>query len=402
MNTLTNKRIVLGVTGGIAAYKAAELVRRLGAAGAAVRVVMTRSAQEFAGPLTFQALSGNPVHTDLLDRQAEAAMGHIELARWADAIVLAPASANSLARLAHGLADDLLSTLCLASSAPLTVVPAMNQQMWQALATQENLAALRRRGVQILGPAAGSQACGEIGPGRMLEPDVIVAALSRNFSSGALAGLNVLVTAGPTREAIDPVRYISNRSSGRMGYAVAEASAEAGARVTLVSGPTQLDVPATVRRVDVVSAQQMADAVAQTLAGTDIFIAAAAVADFRCADIAPHKHKRSGVEWQLNLVPNPDILAGVAATAVPPFTVGFAAETQELAAHARAKLQAKAIDMIAANDVSAAGRGFDSDLNALQVFWRGGEAELPLAPKTRLARQLVSLIAERYREKNRS
>lgn len=401
MNTLTNKRIVLGVTGGIAAYKAAELVRRLRESGAVVRVVMTRSSREFVGPLTFQALSGNPVHADLLDSQAEAAMGHIELARWADAVVIAPASAHSLARLAHGLADDLLSTLCLATEAPLIVAPAMNQQMWQGLPTQENLATLRRRGVQVLGPAAGAQACGETGPGRMLEPGAIVAALNQCFCSGALAGLNVLVTAGPTREAIDPVRYLSNRSSGKMGYAMAAASAEAGANVTLVSGPTQLQAPTAVRRVDIVSAQEMADAVAQSLAGTDIFIAAAAVADYRCAETHPQKIKRSGSQRALNLVPNPDILAGVAASARPPYTVGFAAETEKVSAHARDKLRAKAIDMIAANQVGIAGQGFDSDLNALLVFWRGGETELPLAPKSRLARQLVSLIAERYREKDR-
>lgn len=401
MNTLNNKRIVLGVTGGIAAYKSAELVRRLREAGALVRVVMTRSAREFIGPLSFQALSGHPVHTELLDSQAEAAMGHIELARWADAIVVAPASANSLARLAYGMADDLLSTLCLASAAPLFVAPAMNQQMWQALATQENVFSLRRRGVQVLGPAAGSQACGEIGPGRMLEPLAIVEALNRSFCSGALAGLNVLVTAGPTREAIDPVRYISNRSSGRMGYAVAEASAEAGANVTLVSGPTGMQSPASVRRLDVVSAREMADAVHESLHGIDIFIAAAAVADYRCAEAASQKLKRSGEDLVLKLVPNPDILASVAAASRPPFTVGFAAETERLAAHARTKLQSKAIDMIAANQVGLADRGFDSDLNALQVFWAGGEAQLPLAPKSQLARRLVSLIAERYREKNR-
>jgi phosphopantothenoylcysteine decarboxylase/phosphopantothenate--cysteine ligase len=397
MNTLLGKRIVLGISGGIAAYKSAELVRLLRLCGAETRVVMTRAAREFIGPLTLQALSGQPVHTELFDPAAEAAMGHIQLARWADAIIIAPASADVLAKLAHGRADDLLTTLCLATTAPLLVAPAMNQQMWLAAATQANLALLKQRGVQILGPAEGEQACGEIGPGRMLEPAALTEGLNAVFTNGALAGLKVLVTAGPTREAIDPVRYLSNRSSGKMGYAVARASAEAGAAVTLVSGPTALVVPEAVKCVTVLTAEEMARATTQELAGTHIFIAAAAVADYRCATVAEHKLKRSGKPFTLNLIPNPDILATVAAQPAPPFTVGFAAETEDLVTNARAKLEKKAVDMIAANDVSQPGLGFERDHNSLSVFWRQGERQLPQAPKEKLARQLVALIAERYR-----
>lgn len=400
MNTLLGKHIILGVSGGIAAYKSAELTRRLRERGALVRVVMTRAACEFIGPLTLQALSGQPVHTELFDVAAEAGMGHIQLARWTDAVIIAPASADMLAKLAHGRAGDLLTTLCLATTAPLLVAPAMNQQMWLAAATQANLALLKQRGVRMLGPADGDQACGETGPGRMLEAEALVEDLNALFMNGTLAGLKVLVTAGPTREAIDPVRYLSNRSSGKMGYAVARASAEAGAAVTLVSGPSALAVPETVKCVAVTSAEEMAQAVTRELAGTHIFIAAAAVADYRCATVAEHKLKRSGAPVTLNLVPNPDILATVAALPEPPFTVGFAAETEQLTANARAKLERKAVDMIAANDVSWHGLGFESDDNSLSVYWRQGARQLPQAPKEKLARQLVALIAERYRARH--
>ncbi|MFP5506980.1 MAG: bifunctional phosphopantothenoylcysteine decarboxylase/phosphopantothenate--cysteine ligase CoaBC, partial [Gammaproteobacteria bacterium] len=365
MLELSNKRILLGVSGGIAAYKSAELVRRLREAGAEVRVVMTAGATRFITPLTLQALSGQPVRTELFDAAAEAAMGHIELARWADLVLIAPASANTLARLAQGLADDLLSTLCLATRAPLLVAPAMNNAMWEHPATQANLSLLRERGVRACGPASGSQACGETGPGRMLEPAELVAAVAAQFQTGALAGLRVLVTAGPTREAIDPVRYISNRSSGKMGYAVAQAAAEAGARVVLVSGPTALPAPARVDCVRVETAAEMHAAVMARVADCDIFVAAAAVADYRPRAAAAHKLKKKSATLPLELERTRDILADVAARPPAPFTVGFAAETERLAEHARAKRMAKSLDMIAANLVNVPGQGFEADANAL-------------------------------------
>lgn len=398
MGILANKRILLGVTGGIAAYKSAELTRRLRAEGAEVKVVMTPAAQAFITPLTLQALSGNPVHVELLDHEAEAAMSHIALARWADRIVAAPASANFIARLSHGLADDLLSTLCLASAAPLLLAPAMNQQMWLNSATQENVQRLQTRGAVLLGPAAGSQACGETGPGRMAEPDEIVRALGDSFSSGRLAGLRVLVTAGPTREFIDPVRYLSNCSSGRMGYAIARAAVEAGAEALLVAGPVALAPPERVQLVEVVSAEQMREAVLAALASCDIFISAAAVADYRSAETAPRKLKKSAARLRLQLEKTPDILLEAASQKEPPFTVGFAAETENLAANAKQKLAAKKLDMIAANQVGD-GCGFESEFNALEVHWAGGSQRLELAPKERLARQLVELIAARHRKK---
>jgi len=399
MTTLNGRRIVLGITGGIAAYKAAELVRRLRERGARVRVVMTRSAVEFITPLTLQALSGQPVHTELLDPAQEAAMSHIELARWADAIVVAPASANFLARLAHGAADDLLSTICLASAVPVLVAPAMNRQMWENAATQANAKTVAARRVQLLGPAEGGQACGEVGPGRMLEPMQIIGRLEQHFASGLLAGLNVLVTAGPTREAIDPVRFISNRSSGRMGYAVARAAQEAGAAVTLVTGPAAIKAPERVRVVRVTSAADMLKAVLRDVAGADIFIAAAAVADYTPRVAAERKIKKNAAELVLQLERAPDILAAVAALPRRPFTVGFAAETEALRANARKKLAAKGLDLIAGNEVGGE-IGFDSEDNALEVFWKGGSASLPRAKKDRLGRELVRLIAERFHEKN--
>ena len=395
MGYLSGKHVLLGVTGGIAAYKSAELVRQLRAQDAEVRVVMTQGAQAFITPLTLQALSGRPVHTELLDRDAEAAMGHIELARWADVMLVAPASADFIARLAHGRADDLLAAVCLASEAPQAIAPAMNRVMWQNPATGENIATLERRGIRRFGPAEGEQACGETGPGRMLEPDLLARELVGLFRTGALAGCHVLVTAGPTREPLDPVRYLSNRSSGRMGFAVAAAAAKAGARVTLVSGPVNLPTPAGVDRVDVETAMQMHAAVLQRVVSTDICIAAAAVADYRPARPVEHKIKKSAANMALELERNPDIIAAVAALTEPPFTVGFAAETESTADNARDKRRAKSLDMIAANTVGP-GLGFDTDDNELQVFWDGGSRRLPRARKTQLARELIALVAKRY------
>jgi len=408
MNNLTNKRILLGVTGGIAAYKSAELVRRLREQGAEVRVVMTRSACEFITPLTMQALSGREVHTELLDHVAESGqgggMGHIELARWSDVVLIAPGSANFIARLAHGLADDLLSTLCLATTAPVVIAPAMNQQMWINIATQENIATLVQREIKIVGPAEGSQACGEIGPGRMLEPEQLILEASQIFSTGLLADLKIVVTAGPTREAIDPVRYITNHSSGRMGYAVARAAAEAGANVTLISGPVNIEPPHQVRHISVDTAEQMRDVVMSDIIESDIFVAAAAVVDYRCADVAEQKIKKKSEDFSLLLRKNPDILAEVASLPRAPFTVGFAAETENLLNNARAKLQTKKLDMIAANQVGE-GLGFNVDENELQVFWQAGNQDqkdqtrenqiikhqtLERAPKEKLARQLIN------------
>ncbi|MGB9429545.1 MAG: bifunctional phosphopantothenoylcysteine decarboxylase/phosphopantothenate--cysteine ligase CoaBC [Gammaproteobacteria bacterium] len=391
---LTGKHILLGVTGGIASYKCPDLVRRLRESGAEVQVVMTQSAQRFVTPLTFQAVSGKAVHTELWDTSAEFAMGHIELARWADLVLVAPATAGFMARLAHGHADDLLTTLCLAAQAPIAVAPAMNWVMWEHAATQENVRHLAGRGVRILGPVAGELAEGEIGMGRMLEPAEIVAALN-DTSSTPLKGIRILVTAGPTREPIDPVRYLSNRSSGKMGFAVARAAAEAGAQVTLVSGPTHLATPRDVRRVDVETAVQMHAAVMREVAHTDIFIAAAAVADYAPAEAARQKIKKRNDALELKLTKTPDILAEVAARKPKPFTVGFAAETEQLEARAREKLENKRLDMIAANWVGA-GRGFERDDNALTVYWKGDSAALGSASKLELAQRLMQLVAERY------
>ncbi len=401
MSYLTGKNILLGVTGGIAAYKSAELVRRLREQGAAVRVVMTAGATEFITPLTLQALSGHPVATDLLDPAAEAAMGHIELARWADAVLVAPATANFIARRVHGRGDDLLTAVCLACDAPQALAPAMNRGMWEDPATRENIAALETRGIHIFGPATGSQACGDSGPGRLLEVADLVAGLAGLFSTAMLAGCRVLVTAGPTREALDPVRYLSNRSSGKMGFAVATAAAEAGAQVILVAGPVALQTPERVERIDVTSAAEMQQAVLDRLDGVDIVIAAAAVADYRPQAVAREKLKKSAAHLTLELERNPDILATVAAQEDAPFTVGFAAETGSVEHNARQKLQAKSLDMIAANRVGE-NLGFDADDNALQLFWDGGSAELELAPKPRLARQLIARVAERYHHKHTS
>lgn len=397
MVRLANKRILLGITGGIAAYKAAELVRQLRQAGADVRVVMTEAACEFITPLTLQALSGNDVHTDLLDPRAESAMGHIELARWADLILIAPASADFMARFAHGHGNDLLSTLCLATGAPIALAPAMNQQMWQDPATQKNLLILQEKGVHVFGPGAGDQACGETGPGRMLEPDELARHAAEVFDYKLLTGKHVVITAGPSRESIDPVRYITNKSSGKMGFALAEAAAEAGARVTLIAGPVNLPTPSRVDRVDVVRAGEMYEAALEAVdEGCDIFIATAAVADYRPAVTADHKIKKSTEEIHLTLVKNPDIVAAVADHEKHPFTVGFAAETRDVIESARAKLENKGLDMIATNDVSGQNVGFNSDNNAVTVIWPGGHKVLPLASKRQIAKQLIELIGIRY------
>jgi phosphopantothenoylcysteine decarboxylase/phosphopantothenate--cysteine ligase len=389
-------RILLGVTGGIAAYKSADLVRRLREQGAEVQVVMTEGAQHFVGAATFQALSGRPVRSNLWDPAAEAAMGHIELARWADHVVVAPASADFLARLAHGLANDLLTTLCLATGAPISVAPAMNRLMWSNAATQANVATLRSRGVTIIGPAEGEQACGETGAGRMVEPaDILATLAARVAPQGPLVGRKVVVTAGPTRERIDPVRFITNRSSGKMGYAVAEALREAGAEVVIVSGPVGVATPRGVRRVDVETAEQMLDAVRAELSGTDIFVAAAAVSDYRPVQAAAEKIKKTSDSLMIALSRTTDILATVAAGTPRPFVVGFAAETQNVERNALAKLEGKRLDMIAANQVGDR-LAFDCDDNALTVYWPGGRRELARASKTEVARGLVALIAERY------
>ncbi len=398
MKQLSNRHILLGISGGIAAYKSAELVRRLKDHGADVRVVMTAAAMEFITPLTLQALSGNPVHTTLLDPEAEAGMGHIELARWADLILVAPASADLMARLANGRGDDLLTTLCLATPAPVALAPAMNQGMWRDLATQANVEILRERGIALFGPAAGEQACGDVGPGRMLEAEQLAELAAGLFQSRALDGVKLCITAGPTREAIDPVRYISNHSSGKMGYALAEAAADAGAQVTLISGPTQLPCPERVTRIDVISAQQMYDASLEKMGNCDIFIACAAVADYRPANVEEQKIKKHNDAMRIELVRNPDIVSAVASHPKRPFTVGFAAETQDVVSYARDKLQRKKLDLIVANDVSDSRIGFNTDDNRVTVISADTEQHIEQMSKRQLARQLIALIAQQHRE----
>ena len=395
MAHLFNRNVLLGVSGGIAAYKSAELVRQLQELGATVRVIMTRGAQEFITPLTLQALSGHPVHTDLLDAEAEQGMGHIELARWADLLLVAPATADLLARLAAGRADDLLTTVALATRAPKLLAPAMNQQMWRDPATAANVAVLTGRGMAMVGPASGEQACGDVGPGRLEEPVVIARAAADRFEDGLLQGKRVVITAGPTREALDPVRYISNHSSGKMGYALAQAAVDAGARTTIVSGPVQLSAPDRAQVVPVESARQMLEQCLQLMPECDIFIACAAVADYRPAAVQEQKIKKGPDEITLQLVRNPDIVATVAAGAQRPFTVGFAAETRDVLTYARDKLQRKALDMIVANDVSDQSIGFNSELNEAVVLWRDGEQALGRTGKSNLARQIIQLIAGR-------
>lgn len=394
---MTNKRVLLGITGGIAAYKSAELVRLLVKMGCDVRVVMTAGAQEFIAPLTFQALSGNPVHTTLLDPVAEAGMGHIELARWAEVFLIAPATANTIADIVAGRADQLLTTTVLATAAPVLVAPAMNQQMWASPATQANIDTLRERGIQVLGPADGEQACGDVGSGRLLEPSELAAILAAPYSGPSLTGVRALITAGPTREAVDPVRYLSNHSSGKMGYAVTRALVAAGADVTLISGPTNISAPHGAQVVQVESAQDMLEAVQAHAATAQLFVATAAVADYRVAEQAEHKIKKSSEDMSLALARNPDILAHVASLADGPVTVGFAAETQRVAEYARGKLERKNLDMICANLVLGDDSPFGSDNNALEVFFRdGSSSELPRADKGALAASLVALIAQHH------
>lgn len=392
-------RIILGITGGIAAYKSPDLVRRLRAGGADVQVVMTASGEKLVSPTVFQAVSGRAVRGDLWDAQAEDAMGHIELARWADVILVAPATANIIAQIASGTATGLLTTLCLATKAPVILAPAMNQAMWQNPATQANVQLLAERGVRFIGPADGEQACGEVGPGRMVEPAQIAAAVAVEMAAApqCLAGLEVLVTAGPTREPIDPVRYVSNRSSGKMGFALAHAAAVAGARVRLIAGPVGLDTPPNVERIDVETAAQMHDATLSAAATADVYIGAAAIADYRPASVPPQKIKKTADTMDVHMVRSADVLADVAALKNGPFTVGFAAETEKLAEHATAKLERKHLDMIIGNLVGD-NLCFDRDDNSVLVLWRDGRTEFGCMPKSELAARLVTVIAERYRE----
>ncbi|MBH96894.1 MAG: bifunctional phosphopantothenoylcysteine decarboxylase/phosphopantothenate--cysteine ligase CoaBC [Rhodospirillaceae bacterium] len=392
-------KILLGVTGGIAAYKSADLVRRLREREFDVRVVMTSGACEFVTPLTFQALSGNLVHRDLFDEQAESAMGHIQLARWADYVLVAPATADFMAKLAGGRADDLLTTLCLATTAPLILAPSMNKQMWRNVATSNNLRLLLSRGVRVIGPVEGDQACGDKGEGRMTEPADIAEVMHRWVGRGCLSGLSVLVTAGPTQEALDPVRYLSNHSSGKMGYAVAAAAADAGATVKLVSGPTSLATPFGVERFSAVSALDMHRCVMENILGSNIFIGAAAVADYSPAEPAEKKIKKSSDGISISLHKTRDILADVASLKSRPFTVGFAAETENVETYARSKLSSKGIDLIAANDVSKSDRGFESNDNELYLYWKGGSKVLGLGPKIQVARKFIDVIADLYHEK---
>lgn len=398
MHRMANKRILLGVTGGIAAYKSAELIRRLVEHGADVRVVMTTAAQEFITPLTLQALSGNPVHLELLDTEAEAGMGHIELARWGDALLIAPASADFIARLANGHGNDLLSTLCLAARSAIYVAPAMNQAMWASPANQNNIKQLNDNGIQLIGPESGSQACGDIGLGRMSEPDQIAQQLADTFHTGTLAGSHIVITAGPTREAIDPVRYISNHSSGKMGFALAEAARDAGAQVTLIAGPVNLATPERVKRINVVSANDMLEATTaclDKLKGGVIFIGTAAVADYRPNNQVEQKIKKTENDngLTLELIENPDIIANVAQRQNKPFTVGFAAETQNVIEYAKGKIDRKNLDMIIANDVSNKEIGFNSDLNAVTIIWPSGSKNLDIASKHSIAQGIIHEIS---------
>lgn len=398
MRKLAGKKILLGITGGIAAYKSAILCRQLKQLEADVRVIMTAAATRFITPLTLQALSGHPVHCDLFEAESDHGMGHIELARWADQIIIAPASANTIAKLAHGQAEDLLTTTVLASDKPLFVAPAMNSLMWQHLATQANIQLLISRGVKILGPAEGEQACGEQGPGRMLEAEQIAEQLRQQLDKGLLAGKNIVITAGPTWEAIDPVRGLTNHSSGKMGYELASAMLDAGANITLISGPTALLPPAGVNCIDITSAQEMADVAMANITSCDIFIGVAAVADYRPVSTSKQKIKKDAESLTIELVRNPDILAMVAAADKAPFTVGFAAETQSLTANAQKKLSAKGINMIAANPVSGENSAFNSDSNELVLIDRDGISHLSRCSKSLLAQKLTKEIARRYYE----
>ncbi len=392
MLSLTNKHILLGITGGIAAYKSAELARLFMRAGAEVRVVMTRAATEFITPLTMQALTGHRVHLDLLDPEAEAAMGHIELARWADLVVVAPATADFLARVTQAHADDILTTLILATPAPIALAPAMNQGMWADAGVMANVATLQQRGYQLLGPAEGDQACGDVGQGRMLEPAQILSACAGMFDTEILAGRRLVITGGPTREAIDPVRFLSNHSSGKMAYALAAVAVELGAKVTLVSGPVALATPAGVQRVDVISAEDMRREVMDQVIGADVFIGVAAVADYRPEAAADSKIKKDADRLELTLVRNPDIISEVAALPARPMVVGFAAETDNLLENARSKLQRKKLDLLFANDATAT---FNNDATAVTLVDASGEEQLPGGSKTAVARLMLEHIAAR-------
>ncbi len=399
---MKTQRIILGISGGIAAYKTPELVRKLKSRGADVQVVMTRSACEFVTGTTLQAVSGQPVRSNLWDSAAEAAMGHIELARWADLVLIAPATAEIMARLAAGAAPDLLTTLCLATEAPVVIAPAMNHVMWSNPAVQENRQKLESRGIRILGPAVGDQACGESGPGRMLEPDdiasaVLAPAVVTTPRVGSLDGKTVMITAGPTHEAIDSVRYLSNRSSGKMGYALATAARDAGARVILVSGPVSLETPDGVARIDIESAKDLFAAVHENLDGVHVFIGAAAVADYHAAAAKAGKIKKTAGGMSLDLVKTPDVLASVARLSDRPFTVGFAAETENLREYALGKLEKKNLNMIVANLVGP-NLGFETDDNAVDVYWPGGEMSFPMTEKGKLADALIELIASHYEQ----
>ncbi|MCU7890266.1 MAG: bifunctional phosphopantothenoylcysteine decarboxylase/phosphopantothenate--cysteine ligase CoaBC [Candidatus Thiodiazotropha sp. (ex Ustalcina ferruginea)] len=396
MPSLTNKKILLGITGGIAAYKSAVLLRALQSAGADVRVVMTHGAQAFVRPLTFQALSGHAVYTELLDPAQEAAMDHISLARWADLVLVAPATADFMARVASGHANDLLTTICLATASPIALAPAMNQQMWFNQATQDNLRRLTQRGYCCWGPDEGAQACGETGPGRMIEPEMLLQQVETFFCPGELDGVNILMTAGSTREPIDPVRFVGNRSSGKMGFALAESLHDLGAAVTLISGPVSLSTPIGILCSRVETAEEMRSAVLEHVENSDIFIGVAAVADYRPRNYAGEKIKKNNEILILELVRNPDILAEVAAREKPPFTVGFAAETEQVEHYAEEKRRTKGLDMIAANRVGRDEGGFESDSNALVLLWQDGREVLPMMSKTQLAQQLAGRIAERY------
>ena len=397
MLSLTNKRILLGITGGIAAYKCAELTRLFSKAGAEVRVAMTKAATEFITPLTMQALSGNRVSLDLLDTDAEAAMGHIELARWADLVIIAPATADFIARVSHGQADDILTTLVLATAAPIAIAPAMNQAMWSDSGTQENLSALSVRGYHIFGPASGEQACGDVGPGRMLEPQQLLQHCGNLFDVGRFASLRLLITGGPTREAIDPVRFISNHSSGKMAFALAQEAAAAGAQVTLVSGPVNLATPDSVSRIDVESAEDMLDAVMDNISGTNVFIGVAAVADYRPKQLAHEKIKKDDEGLTLSLIKNPDIISEVAKLSKGPFTVGFAAETNSIIENGKQKLLSKKLDLLFANNAT---ESFNSDSISLTAITSENEFEIATANKNVVAQEILKLISERINSKS--
>ena len=395
MMTLTNKKIVLGISGGIAAYKCAELVRRLKEHGCEVKVVMTESAKHFITPLTMQAVSGEIVSDSLLDPAAEAAMGHIEFAKWADLILVAPATCNIIAKMATGIADDLLTTLLLATPAKVAVAPAMNQQMYAHAATQANLATLKARNVLIWGPGKGEQACGDVGSGRMLEPHELVALCVENQPPQILAGKTITITAGPTREPLDPVRFISNHSSGKMGYALAEAALLLGANVNLISGPVTIKAPTGANLINIESAEQLLNEALIYAPQSDAFIGCAAVADYRAGEVATQKMKKQGDELTLTLVKNPDVIAAVANIKHNrPYTVGFAAETQNVESYAKGKLVNKNLDMICANDVSQSGLGFNSDQNALTLYWQNKQLELPVSSKSAIALKVIEQLAK--------